>query len=179
MLGLCSRVNAHSKIIDLILGICALPDSRHAAWHNLGSRSELGGRLCSTGPQTPGLGNYAVVTNKPTLHPELLRYLSSMLYRNAILIGSAILSVAGARQASSAARGPCNDSLTRGIPARAPDALSGRAFAEQLRGLSDDERESSIRRELNAGNVPAFLRRLVPVRLHLTIWPWAQTRTFC
>jgi hypothetical protein len=88
-----------------------------------------------------------------------------MFYRNAILISAAMLSVVGARGASSAARGPCNDSLTRGIPARAPDALSGRAFAEKLRGLSDDERESSIGRELNAGNIPAFLRRLVPVRL--------------
>ena len=88
-----------------------------------------------------------------------------MVYRNAILIGAAMLSVAGARGAWSAARGPCDDSLTRGIPARAPDALGGRAFAEQLRGVSDDERESIIRRELKAGNIPAFLRRLVPVRL--------------
>jgi hypothetical protein len=88
-----------------------------------------------------------------------------MICRNAILIGAAMLSVVGARGAWSAARGPCDDSLTRGIPARAPDAPGGRAFAEQLRGLSDDERESIIRRELKAGNIPAFLRRLVPVRL--------------
>ncbi len=76
-----------------------------------------------------------------------------------------MLSVVGARPAWSAARGPCDDSLTRGIPARAANAPGGRAFAEQLRGLSDDERESTIRRELGAGNIPAFLRRLVPVRL--------------
>lgn len=62
-------------------------------------------------------------------------------------------------------RGPCNESLTQGIPARADNARGGREFAEQIRGLSDDERESQIRRELKAGNIPNFLRQLVPIRL--------------
>ena len=55
--------------------------------------------------------------------------------------------------------------MTQRIPARAADAPGGRAFAEQIRGLSDDERESQIRRELKAGNIPNFLRQLVPIRL--------------
>jgi len=88
-----------------------------------------------------------------------------MFYRTAILIGTAMLAVSGARAACAAARGPCDDSLTRSIPVRAPDALGGHAFAERLRGMSDDERESIIRRELIAGNIPNFLRQLVPIQL--------------
>ncbi len=61
---------------------------------------------------------------------------------------------------------PCDQTLTREIPARAAGAPGGRVFAEQLRGLSDDEREDRIVRELLAGNMPAFLRRLVPVHLN-------------
>jgi hypothetical protein len=64
-----------------------------------------------------------------------------------------------------AQRGPCDDSLAQRIPARAENALGGREFAEQIRGLSDDERESQIRRELRLGNIPTFLRRLVPIQL--------------
>jgi hypothetical protein len=66
-------------------------------------------------------------------------------------------------------RGPCNDSLTQRIPARADNAVGGRAFADHVRGLSDDERESRIRDELRAGNIPNFLRRLVPIRLQSPI----------
>lgn len=66
---------------------------------------------------------------------------------------------------SAASNGPCDESLTQGIPARAENARGGRAFAEQIRGLSDDERESQIRHELQLGNIPNFLRQLVPVRL--------------
>jgi hypothetical protein len=65
-------------------------------------------------------------------------------------------------------RVPCDDSLTQGIPARAANALGGRAFAEAIRGLSDDERESRIQHELLAGNIPTFLRGLVPIRLRST-----------
>lgn len=85
--------------------------------------------------------------------------------RSAILLLGSVLAMGGASGAWSAARGPCDDSLSRDIPSRAPDALGGRAFAEELRGISDDEREFIIQRELRAGNIPAFLRRLVPVRL--------------
>lgn len=46
------------------------------------------------------------------------------------------------------------------IPDRAANALSGSEFIESIAGLSRDERESSIARELLAGNVPRFLRTL-------------------
>jgi hypothetical protein len=59
----------------------------------------------------------------------------------------------------------CADSLTRGISERAPTAPGGRAFAEQIRAIPDDERESRIEQQLLAGNIPTFLRRLVPIRM--------------
>ncbi len=46
------------------------------------------------------------------------------------------------------------------IPARGPRALTGSAFIASVAGLSRDDREAAIRRELFAGNVPAFLRAL-------------------
>lgn len=70
---------------------------------------------------------------------------------------------------AAALRGPCDDSLTQGMPARAANAPGGRAFAEEIRGLVDDEREAHIRHQLMAGNVPNFLRQFVPIRLQSPI----------
>jgi hypothetical protein len=79
---------------------------------------------------------------------------------------AAIAFTAGPHAArATAVRGPCDDSLTQGIPTRAADAPGGHAFAAAIRGLSDDERESRIQHELLAGNIPKFLRALVPIRL--------------
>ncbi len=64
------------------------------------------------------------------------------------------------------ARGPCDDSLTQAMPQRPDGALGGHAFAQSLRGLTDDEREMRIREQLLTGNIPQFLRRLVPIELH-------------
>ncbi len=75
-----------------------------------------------------------------------------------------MLAFAGAQVAWAVGRGPCDDSLTQGIPARPATAVGGRAFAGELRGLTDDEREAAIRRELMNGNIPRFLRRFVPIR---------------
>jgi hypothetical protein len=65
--------------------------------------------------------------------------------------------------ASAASRGPCDDSLTQRIPVRPGTAPTGRQFAAQIEGLSAEERETFIRHELLAGNIPEFLRRLVPI----------------
>jgi hypothetical protein len=89
-----------------------------------------------------------------------------MLIRTTTWISAIVFAAIGCHSArATEARGPCDDSLTRNIPARPPSAPGGRAFAEEVRGLADDERESSIQRELLAGNIPGFLRRLMPVRL--------------
>ncbi len=66
---------------------------------------------------------------------------------------------------SAAPQEPCAESLTRDIPQRAANAPGGRAFAQQISSVSDDEREALIREQLMAGNIPQFLRHLVPVRL--------------
>jgi hypothetical protein len=66
---------------------------------------------------------------------------------------------------AAAPRNPCAESLTQDIPQRATNAPGGRAFAQQISSVSDDERESLIREQLTAGNIPQFLRHLVPVRL--------------
>lgn len=86
------------------------------------------------------------------------------IYRYICTAAIAVVAAAHAVHAA-AMRGPCDDSLTQGIPARASGAPGGHAFAEAIRGLSDDERESRIQQELRAGNIPKFLRSLVPVHL--------------
>ena len=80
-------------------------------------------------------------------------------------IAAIAVAAAGWNNARAASQGPCDDSLSQGIPARAPNASGGLAFAQEIRSLSDDERESRIQHELTTGNIPSFLRRLVPVRL--------------
>ncbi len=66
---------------------------------------------------------------------------------------------------AAAPRNPCAESLARNIPQRAANAPGGREFAQQLGSVSDDERESLIQEQLMAGNIPQFLRHLVPIRL--------------
>lgn len=46
------------------------------------------------------------------------------------------------------------------IPPRHANALTGSAFIASVSSLPRDEREAAIRRELLAGNIPAFLRTL-------------------
>jgi len=55
--------------------------------------------------------------------------------------------------------------LTRGIPAASPDALSGSQFAESVLNMDRHKRERAILDQLVAGNLPSFLRKLVPVKL--------------
>lgn len=51
------------------------------------------------------------------------------------------------------------------IPPRSPSALTGTRFIESISRLSRDERETAIRRELLAGNIPSFLRKLRSVEV--------------
>src|SRR5450759_2390400 len=89
-----------------------------------------------------------------------------MRNRTPILIAAATMLFAlWAGGLAAAPRNPCAESLTQDIPQRATNAPGGRAFAQQISSVSDDERESLIREQLTAGNIPQFLRHLVPVRL--------------
>jgi hypothetical protein len=51
------------------------------------------------------------------------------------------------------------------IPARAAHSLTGSAFIRSVAELSRDEREAAVRRELLAGNIPTFLRKLRSVEV--------------
>jgi len=61
---------------------------------------------------------------------------------------------------------------------RKPDALSGKAFAASIShdSLSLVNREKIIFREIKNGNVPDFLRKLVPIE---TKWTNTENRTTC
>src|SRR5690242_11367714 len=52
---------------------------------------------------------------------------------------------------------------TLNLPPRRPDAPAGSAFARSIANLPLNGREARIRAQIEAGNVPAFLRRLAPV----------------
>lgn len=51
------------------------------------------------------------------------------------------------------------------FPARSSDAPSGTEFGAQVVGLTDRERYQAARDQVLSGNVPQFLRKLVPVTL--------------
>jgi hypothetical protein len=54
------------------------------------------------------------------------------------------------------------------LPPRNADALGGAAFIQSLVGLDRDERETTVLRELKSGNIPDFLRHLVPITVKAT-----------
>ena len=55
--------------------------------------------------------------------------------------------------------------LTRRIPARARQALTGSEFARFVSSMDARQREQAILNQIVEGNIPAFLRNLVPVEL--------------
>lgn len=54
--------------------------------------------------------------------------------------------------------------LTRGIPSRSPQALSGSKFADSVSNMDSPQREGAILSEVLGGNLPNFLRTLIPVQ---------------
>ena len=58
------------------------------------------------------------------------------------------------------------EELTRSIPARAEQDLTGSQFVKYVSKMNPREREQAIRDEILKGNLPDFLRKLVPVELH-------------
>jgi len=57
--------------------------------------------------------------------------------------------------------------LTEKIPHRPHTALSGSEFAKSVAGMTSHQREQAILRQIVDGNIPDFLRHLVPVDLKL------------
>ena len=58
------------------------------------------------------------------------------------------------------------EQLARGIPARSAQDLTGSQFAQYVSKMSSQDREEAILEEISKGNLPEFLRKLVPVELH-------------
>lgn len=58
------------------------------------------------------------------------------------------------------------DELTTAIPARAWQDLTGSQFVHYVSNMDARDREQAIFEQISKGNLPDFLRRLVPVRLH-------------
>ena len=76
------------------------------------------------------------------------------------------LSLLGAKCAESWELAPPRieiDALTRGIPPRPLQAITGSQFAEQVRQIDSAQREQAILSEVLEGNLPPFLRALAPV----------------
>src|SRR5271157_4749233 len=55
--------------------------------------------------------------------------------------------------------------MTHKIPPRAPQALTGSGFAKFVSAMDPRQREQAILKQISEGNIPAFLRNLVPVEL--------------
>ena len=60
---------------------------------------------------------------------------------------------------------PLVDELTQGIPARSLQNLTGSQFVRFVTNMAAPEREQAILAEISKGNLPEFLRKLVPVEL--------------
>jgi hypothetical protein len=82
---------------------------------------------------------------------------------NALIL--ALSGLSSLAPAHAQAAGVC-DAASAALPARPAGAPDATRFVHDLAGLDDDAREAAIRAQLMAGNVPSFLRRLVPVHLH-------------
>lgn len=57
------------------------------------------------------------------------------------------------------------ENLTRYIPIRSEQDLTGSEFVRYVSKMSPQEREQAILEEISKGNLPGFLRKLVPVKL--------------
>jgi hypothetical protein len=71
--------------------------------------------------------------------------------------------------ASSAGRAAATvqvEELTRSIPARTEQDLTGSQFVRYVSKMNQREREQAIQNEILKGNLPQFLRKLVPVELY-------------
>jgi len=77
-----------------------------------------------------------------------------------------VMAFAGAQahaQQSASSYARCDQGPVHAIPGRATGAPGGKQFAQTVQSLSGVERDALTQSELLSGNVPQFLRRLIPV----------------
>ncbi|WP_020649623.1 hypothetical protein [Solimonas variicoloris] len=93
-----------------------------------------------------------------------MRRLSPRVRALTALFTLAVAALSSPVPARAQAAGVC-DAASAALPARPAGAPDATRFVHDIAGLDDDAREAAIRAQLLAGNVPSFLRRLVPVRV--------------
>jgi hypothetical protein len=86
-----------------------------------------------------------------------------MTRRTLPLLSVSWLVAASLSAAASPQANDCAGRLAQAIPTRPASALGGTAAMTDLRTLGGADRDAAIKQQLMAGNVPAFLRQLVPV----------------
>lgn len=77
----------------------------------------------------------------------------------------AVGGVSACFQATGAGQGSCGPRDIGAIPSRNTNSATGSEFARRTQGLSGSARDAQVRSELLSGNLPDFLRHLVPVTL--------------
>ena len=102
---------------------------------------------------------------KPPMRPQFVALLISLvvfrLTANSVELAGAVVSV---------------EEVTRSIPSRDIQDLTGSQFVQYVWKMNPQEREQAIQNEILKGNLPDFLRKLVPVELHSDI---AKQRSHC
>ena len=93
------------------------------------------------------------------------RFERSLTRRTGFKLALSAISAQYLRAAESFVAAPDLPDLTRNIASRAPQALTGSQFAESVLNMDRPQRERAILGQLVGGNVPGFLRKLVPVKL--------------
>ena len=61
----------------------------------------------------------------------------------------------------------CNTMHQLVLPERRTDAIGGNAFYKLVAAMKWNERDPLILKEILSGNVPAFLRKLVPIHISI------------
>src|SRR5687768_997991 len=62
----------------------------------------------------------------------------------------------------------CRNTYRLSLPPRPQQAISGTAFYKEVDSLDWKEREAVALKEILSGNVPAFLRKFVPIHSSIT-----------
>ncbi|NOY77065.1 MAG: T9SS type A sorting domain-containing protein [Calditrichaeota bacterium] len=108
--------------------------------------------------------------------PKLIKTLGLILILMQVIVGQPASPVwAG----NSGLKTEVSDSLHYlNLPERPENAVSGEAFARRVAGLSLDDREKAVVREILSGNVPSFSRKLRAVSVTQTINARRYTVTF-
>jgi hypothetical protein len=103
------------------------------------------------------------------------RFKRSLTRRNGLKLAFAAISGRYLRASESNASTTQVPDMTGSIPPRAPQALTGSQFAESVSYMDRQQREHAILGQLLEGNLPSFLRKLVPLKLSYEL---ASGKTF-